>query len=98
MWLCPAHAIKERDICTPSDVNRCSIDVYKVNDTFVELFDWADGHMVATNVKVSTANEKVRVAGLMHSILLRNSTLCCSVESNGSVLRSTLPWLACKSC
>jgi hypothetical protein len=51
--VCPKHAVQPRDVCTPNDVDGCMLDVFKVDNKFLELVEWGAGHMVATNIKVS---------------------------------------------
>lgn len=53
MWSCPKRAVSQRDKCTPSDINDCPIDVYAVDENFLEITEWQGGKVIATNLKVS---------------------------------------------
>ena len=46
MWVCPKHAVQPRDVCTPSDVDGCMLDVFKVDDKFLEMREWGADHTV----------------------------------------------------
>ncbi|KAH7722729.1 hypothetical protein AAVH_09815 [Aphelenchoides avenae] len=57
VWVCPRQAVQPRDVCTPSDVDGCGLDVFKVDEKFLEMREWGAGHMVATNIKEYTLKE-----------------------------------------